>query len=535
MAFPKMPSAKEVKQLLMYESWVPRRVRFWLIVFFALIYQFAGGIYLASLSQMVGDVAVLSEDFTMAGYCTLIGLTMVFPMLFRLKFRFYTRQLFFIASVGLIICNILTMYIEIPCVLWIICFIVGVLKMMGMFGCMTSIQLCITPTRNYGVFFPVVYLLVCGSIQLSGMCTAYVSYFTNWRMMNLVMIAFLGIHAALVYFLMKHDHRSCPYLPLKGVDFVGFALWSLLLVVGTWVFTFGEHYDWWHSDKINIASGLFVMLLAMCIYWSGKCEQPYIALKAFTYPRVVNMMILLLGLGVMQGAAHLLQPIFVTSILHYDALNTISLNLPELIGIIFGALLVYYSLVRWKWSVKQFLFLSFALVTYYAISMYFLIDAGVSKEMMYIPLIAYGIAEVMMEAMATYYLARAVPFIHFFQTIAIIGFIRAGIGNAIGGAIVHSLFSWTMAKNFTNSSEVIDDNLISSGFAPFEQLASLTSVQSLMMAIKECYGYIIFIGMILLIIVLSSNYKTSIVRLVPKVMAVRSWITRSHAKDPTTI
>lgn len=534
MAHPKMPPVNLIRQLLMYRDEVPRRIRFWLFILFAIIYQFAGGIYTASLNQMVGELAFLSEDVTMGGYCTLIGLTIVFPMLFRLKFRFYTRQLFFISGIGLIICNILTMYISIPWVIWLICFIVGILKMMGMFGCMSSIQLCITPTRNFGVFFPVVYILVCGAIQLSGMCTAYITYFSNWRMMNVFMILFLIIHCGLVFFLMRKDHRSGPYLPLKGIDFIGFGLWSALLFTGTWICTFGEHYDWWSSFEINLASGIFIIVLGLCIFRSTICEEPYIDLKAFAYSRVVNLMFLLLGLGIMQSAVHLLQPVFINTILQFDSLNAISLNFPEFVGIVFGALLSYYTIVRWKWNTKQYLFLVFTLVTYYEVSMYFLIDTDTSKEMMYIPLIAFGIAEVMMEAIATYYLSQAIPFIHFFQTIAIIGFIRAGLGTALSGAILHHLFNWSILKNLMLSSSNIDG--IYNGITPPEIIdtGTIVTVQSLMISLKECYGYLIMTGIIMLIIVLTSNYKTTIRRFVPRVMSVRIWLSNRRSQDPTT-
>ncbi len=535
MAHPKMPPVNLMRQLLMYQDGVPRRLRFWLLVLFALIYQFAGGIYTASLNQMVGELAFLSEDIQMAGYCTLIGLTMVFPMLFRLKFRFFTRQLFFMAGIGLIICNILTMYVTIPWVIWLICFVVGMLKMMGMFGCMSTIQLCITPTRNFAVFFPIVYILVCGSIQLSGMCTAYISYFTNWRMMNLFLIFFLICHCGLVFYLMKKDHRSGPYLPLKGVDFIGFALWSALLLVGTWICTFGEHYDWWDSKEINVATGLFLMILGGCLYRSASYNEPYISLKAIIYPRVINLMILLFGLCIMQAAAHSLQPIYVNSILHYDSLNVISLNFPELIGIVFGALLAYYTIVRWKWKIKQYLFFVFLLVLYYEVSMYFLIDTNTSKEMLYIPLIAFGIAEVMMESVATYYLSQAIPFVHFFQTIAIIGFIRAGLGTSLAGAIVHRLFNWSMTKNVMTSSSNIDGLSDNVALPPFVDTNHLISIQSLMISLKECYGYLILLGIIMLAIVLMSNYKTAIRRLLPRVMSVRIWLTRRQTPDPTII
>lgn len=531
MAAPKMPPVNLIRQLLMYREGVPRRLRFWLFVFFALIYQLAGGVYTASLNQMVGELAILSEDVTMAGYCTLIGLTIIFPMLFRLKFRFFTRQLFFIAGMGLIICNILTMYVTTPWFIWLICFIVGVFKMMGMFGCMSSIQLCITPTRNFGVFFPVVYILVCGAIQLSGISTAYISYFSNWRMMNIAVILFLGVHCALVFFLMRKDHRSGPYLPLKGIDFIGFVLWSCLLLVGTWICTFGEHYDWWDSEEINIATGAFFIILGLSVFSACRCKEPYISLKAFSYPRVINLMILLLGMAVMQSAAHILQPVYVNAILRYDSLNAISLNFPELIGVVFGALLSYYTIVRWKWSIKQYLFFVFSLVTYYELSMYFMIDTGTSKEIISVPLMALGMAEVMMESVATYYLSQAIPFVHFFQTIAIIGFVRAGFGSSVAGAAVHRLFNWSASKNFMIASSNIDGLETTQ----MSDSGSIAAVQSVMMALKECYGYLVIIGIIMLVIVLMSNYKTAIRRLLPRLMSVRVWLTQKQAQDPTTI
>lgn len=535
MAFHKMPPVNMIRQMLMYRQWVPHRVRFWLFIFFALIYQLVGGVYLASMTQMVGELAFLSEDVTMAGYCTLIGLTIIFPMLFRIKFRFFTRQLFFITGIGLIICNVLAMHVEIPWVIWLICFVAGMLKMAGMFGCMSSIQLCITPTRNFGVFFPVVYILVCGSIQLSGMCTAYISYFTNWRMMNLLLILLLLMHLVAVFFLMKKDHRSGPYLPFKGVDFTGLALWSALLLVGTWIFTFGEHYDWWYSHQIWIASFIFILLLTLCIIESKIKEQPYIALKAFSYPRVINLMLLLLGLSVLQAAAHSLQPIYINAVLHYDSLNAISLNYPELLGVIFGALLAFYSIVKWKWTVKKYIFLAFLLVAYYEIAMYFLIDVDTNKEAMYLPLFALGMAEVMMESIATYYLSQAIPFIHFFMTISIIGFVRAGLGSAIGSAIVHRLFNWSMAKNFMLTSSNIDGTASANVLPQWLDSASVVSTQSLMISLKECYGYLILVAIAFLVIILMTNYKTSIRRLLPRVMSVRRWLNNTSTQDPTTI
>lgn len=56
---------------------------------------------------------------------------------------------------------------------------------MGNFEALSNVQLSITPTRDFAVFFPVVYLIVLGSIQLSGLLTVYLGYWADWRYMAL--------------------------------------------------------------------------------------------------------------------------------------------------------------------------------------------------------------------------------------------------------------------------------------------------------------------------------------------------------------
>ena len=47
---------------MMFRDFVPDRVRVFLCLFFAVTFQFSGGIYLASVSQMVGSLALMQED-----------------------------------------------------------------------------------------------------------------------------------------------------------------------------------------------------------------------------------------------------------------------------------------------------------------------------------------------------------------------------------------------------------------------------------------------------------------------------------------
>jgi hypothetical protein len=527
MAMPKMPPVNYFRQLRMFEDGVPRRLRFWIVVAIAFCYQFAAGVYLASLTQMVGETGCLEEDVTMGGYCTLIGLNIIFPILFRWKFGLFTRQLFFVSSIAIIICSAAAMFVSEPVVLWIICLFAGYFKMMGMFGCMSTIQLNMTPTRNFGVFLPVVYVIVCGSIQLSGLTTAYVSYFTNWRMMNLVVLGLMLAVDAVVYFLMKHDHRSGPPIPLKGIDWIGQTLWIGVCVVAAWIFTFGSHYDWWDSIEIWRATFIFILLLAVTILYSMKKKEPFIHLKAFSYSVTWQLVVIMLGMAVLTGAAHVLQPIFLGSILHYDSLNIISLNYPELAGIVMGAIMTYFALVRWKWGVKPVLFFAVFMATYFVLSMFFLCDAQTDKILMYLAYFALGVAEVMIDTIATYYMSQNIPFVHFFMNITILGFVRCGTGTAAGAAIVHELFHSSLTKNFS----VVSESFTSGPLSP--DLLDYANTQAQLISLKECFGYMVTIGIVLMLLILISRYSTTIKRFVPRIIAVRRWMTSPKAQDPT--
>jgi hypothetical protein len=527
MAFPHMPPVNTIRQLLMFEGYVPRRLRFWLVVMFALFYQLASCIYLGSLTQMVGETTLLAEDYNMGNYCVLIGLNIIFPVLFRWKFGLYTRQLFFISTGMLIVCNIAAMYITVPALLWLCCVVAGYFKMLGMFGCISTIQLNFTPTRNFAVFLPIIYVLVDGAIQISGIMSVYASYFTNWRMMHLAIVVLMLVIDTIVYFMMKHDHRSGPYIPLKGIDWVGQTLWTLTCCIGAWIFVFGEHYDWWDSIEIWRGTWLFILVLGITIVHQHYKKDPFIPLKAFSYKQTWNMCVMLFAMTIISGASHVLQPIYLSGVLHYDSINSASLNLPQLAGDIMGGIFIYFTLCRWKWGVKKSLYMTFFLATYYLASMYFLCYDQTSKEMLYFGVFAMGLAEVMMETIATYYLSQNIPFQHFFMNITIVGFVRCGFGSSIGAAIVERVFNITSTKNYMIAAENITPNNVS------DVLMQTYQQQGLMMALKDAYGAAIFVGIIVILIVLMSNYSTTITRYVPRMISVRKWMLNKSAPDPT--
>lgn len=520
------------RQLLMYKDWVPPRVRFWLYMFFGFLYQYVGSINSSYSNQIVSEIALLNEDIQMANYCTLGGITVCFPVMYRLKFYMYTRQLFFVAGIGLIICNAITMSAQEPWIIWGVSFIAGFFKMLGMFGCISVFRLCVTPSRNYAVFFPVVYIMVCGGTYLSGLTTSYLTYYGNWRLMNMFVIALLMIHCGIVYFMMKPDHRPGPFLSLKGVDFIGLFLWSCFLISGIWLFTYGEHYDWWCSRTIWRATGITLALFVAALCRSKFHDKPYLPLSIFKFRSVQHLMVILLGVGILQSAPKLLQSIYLTSVLKYDSLNTISLNWPILYGVVVGSLLAFAAFVKWHWGFKKYFMVTLFLLTFYEVAMYFLIDGDTNREAFFIPLFALGVSEVMIGSASNVYLSQSLPFSHFFYGLSSIGYIRCGIGTALGSAAVQRMYNWAISKNCINAGENLDGTVLPFDLPSWSDTLSVVSKQAVMISIKECYGYLTAIGIVMMLLIIIHHYRMPVKRLLPRMSAIRIWMNKENTDDP---
>lgn len=155
-----------------------------------------------------------------------------------------------------------------------------------------------------------------------------------------------------------------------------------------------------------------------CVFAAALCrskfhEKPYLPLSIFKFRSVQHLMLLLLGVGILQAAPKLLQSIYLSSVLKYDSLNTISLNWPILYGVVVGSLLAFATFVKWHWGFKKYFIVALVLLTFYEVSMYFLIDGDTNREAFFIPLFAFGVSEVMIGSASNVYLSQSLPFSHF--------------------------------------------------------------------------------------------------------------------------
>lgn len=484
----------------MYREFVPKSVRPWIYVFFAIVFQLSGGIYLGTLSNMMGTTSFMREDVLMIGLCGVVGVCMPFPLLFRFKFRFTNRQLLLGAALGIALCNLLCMHVQSIPVLCVISFIAGFLKLCGTFECMSNIQLWMAPGRDFSIFFPLLYMIVVGCMNMSSWVANQLTYHLgSWMMMHWFMIGLLLIVALTVYVLTRNV-RLMPKVPMISVDWLGCVLWSLFLLEGIWIFTYGEYYNWFDSNVFRTVCVAWPVTLAICIARMRHIRHPFIDPAAFKYRNLYPVLGLFLVLEVMCATPKSLQNVFTSAVLDYGAMTTARFSVCELVGTLFGCSFVLWWIKVVKLKYTSLLSIGFTAILIYHLIMYFGLSPHVNVEMFYLPTMLRAFGYAIFFAALTIYLEEIMPFEHFFMGLTICGFIRNGLVETIASAgYAHALRYYTAeySTHYFSSS-------MPAGLAPdiTGYVAKMDALAPLMSSVKTVFGWSCFIGAAVLLVFL---------------------------------
>jgi len=345
-------------------DFIPRRLKPWLFILFVLIIQFSGGLYLAATSDMVGTTALMQEDILMAGYASLIGMSINFAVMFRLKFRFSNRVGLLVCGAALIGANLICARTASVPVLVITCFAAGWFRMWATFVCNSTIQLWLTPVRDMSIFFCYVYLLVDGVIQLSGLATVYTAFLSQWEYMHWAMTGLLALMMVLVLLLVK-PVKGPLQIPLLGIDWIGAGLWSVFMLCFTFVCVYGNYFDWWDSLEVRMATLLGLACLAINLWRGTFLHHPYISFTALKNRNVVRASIVYLVFFTLMATEHVFEHSYAVQILGFDETNLIDLNLYVFAGIMAGVALTYFTFARKKWRYKTMSVIGFTFTALY--------------------------------------------------------------------------------------------------------------------------------------------------------------------------
>lgn len=515
---------------------IPRRVKPWIFVLWVIIIQFSGGLYLAAATDMVGDKALMQQDILMAGYAQLVGMSINFCVMFRLKFRFSARTGFIMCLTAMMACSALCTITESVALMVAASFIAGWFRMWATFLCNSTIQLWLTPIRRMSIFFCFVYIVVDGTIQLSGIATVYLSFFTAWEYMSWLMIGLLAL--TLLSMLMLLKPQRCPmFIPLLGIDWLGSLLWSVAMIAFVFVCVYGNHYDWWESSEIWYATWICAACVALNLWRASFLRHPYVSFMAMTNSNVVKASLLYLAFFTLLGTEHVLEATYAGAALGFDSTNMIDLNWYVFAGIVVGVGLTYWLFCMRRWRYKSMVSISFGCLALYLGWFYFMTDYNVEKEMLFGPLFIRGVGSVMISiVLLTSIVQSGLPFMVFPQALVINGFMGAVCGAALGPAVIGELFSRITARNFALLSSGVTDTSMTRMFPPdgiaakFGDIFGMTRLQAMMVSIKEIYGLLLILCILCIVVIALSYSRMRPWAIFPKWRTIRR-VLRHESRD----
>lgn len=488
-------------------GYIPRRLKPWLFILFVLIIQFSGGLYLAAASDMVGTTALMQEDVLMAGYASLIGMSINFCVMFRFKFRFSNRIQLLASCIVLLAANIICAHTDSVPLLVATCLIAGWVRMQATFACNSTIQLWISPVRDMAVFFCYVYIIVDSVIQLSGIGTIYAAFYMKWEYMQYIMSGCLVFMIILVLVLVK-PVRSPMFIPLLGIDWIGAILWTAFMLCFTFVCVYGNYFDWWDAWEIRYAAITGIACAGINLWRATFLHHPYISLRALKNRNVIRATLIYLVFFTLLATEHVFEHSYAANILGFDETNLIDLNWYVFAGIIAGCVFTYITFARLRWRYKTLTTIGFTLAAVYLAYFYFFIDYGVEKEALFIPLFARGMASVTISIVfLTSIVQSGLPFQTFPQALTVNGFTGAVMSATFGPAVIGEFPRHTIAKNVINLSRNMTEFNSATTETPLGDLYGMLQRQALVVSMKEIYGWLLFIAFTSILVLLIS-YNT---------------------------
>ncbi len=515
----------------MYRPWVPEKIRPWMYIVFAALFQLSGGVYFSSMQHMMGASSLMREDVQLVCMFGVVGVNMPFPFLFRYKLRFTNQQLLINAAVVIAVCNLLCLWLlnssdfgelRLP-LLCLISYIAGFFKLCGTFECFSNIRLWLSPKQDFGIFLPSMYIIILGAMSGSNWLAQQMTIATgSWASMHWLMVA-LMLGLALVVFVCTHPWRMMPHkLPLVSLDWLGCLLWSAIMLEIIWLFTYGEYYNWWQSPTWRMVLWSLPVTLLICVGRMTHIRHPYIDSSVWLHWRLLPILGLFFVAEVMNATPHALQGTLTGAVLHWGFTTTGQLYVFETIGYALGCVFTilwgrgmptWGHLPRLGFKYTQLLSVGFFCLLMYQVLMYFYVSPTLNLERLYMPTMLRTFGYAIFFSTMTIYLKDLIEFPTFFCALTVSGFIRNGVGESV----CSGLYSYGLRRQ-------IADTLNRGLHADF------TSV--LQVAVKEMFGVMCLIGIVVLLLMLLYDVQPvrSTMAKMPKLKSLGRTVVRQAMK-----
>jgi DHA2 family multidrug resistance protein len=525
---------------------VPQSLAFILFLLFGFIYQSSNAVYLSMLGELSSAQQFQKEDLMLAFQTSLIGLCISFPILFRVRFRFTSYQILITCTLVTLLMMLISACTTSLPVLIIANLIMGFFKMIGTFESLANIQLKITPTRDLGIFYNVIYTIVLISIQVTGLAAVYLTQVYNWQIFPYIMIAVL-VFQLLIQIIILKPVRLFKKIPLYGIDWKGMFLWSIFFLTIAFIAYYGQEEDWLNSRIIIGAIVVLAIIIGLLYINILSSKRNYLNPTIFKYKNIIICIVMNFLLMIFLNTSGSILSPFTAAVMKLDSINTINLNLWIGAGIVSAHFLCSYWYRKVNKSFRIVFATGFLAMTLYHFLIYLNFSSLAGQNILWLPYFLRGFGQLILYVGVNKFMMRGLGFEYLPHALFSIGIIRTAVGAPIATSIItqwehheianqlNKLVSRVDSGNniFMDMQAAVSKLAEKGGASSLESKISATSAiyhkfhtQAVLLAGKEIFGWVSLLGFVAVFLVCVFPFSSSFIKRFPSWQQLRNLVAR---------
>jgi len=513
-----------------FREWVPVWLKAVVGVTILVPIMLVNGAYSGSNIDISGFLGVLSEDINMAYYAASAGMAIGYLVTPKVRPVATVKTILLIALLSQVILSIIcaeTNYME---VITVCSFLIGYLKTFSLVEVFAILMPIFSPsnTRNefYAKYLPI--SLACG--QLSLILTSELANLYRWQYMYYFMVMLLLVSIIVTLITMRYT-RKLDRIPIKDIDWISLFLVSVCYMSIIYFTTYGKTKDWLASKTIVTAIVLSIVTGWLFVRRQFS-ERPFLDLSLLKNRSSATVYTLSFVLMFFVSFSILVSS-YTTSVLQLDNTHVNRLYFFMLPGFAVGGFMTYYFFIK-EIRMAWLIFIGFACLALSTGLLYFLVTPDGLYEKLFILMFLRGVGMLVLFAAFSIYgiaglTAKQITYNGFFIVSA-----RSALAPAVGASILSNWLNVLQQKNITLLSAGIDTQNVTAmsqfsasvkaalaqgrSIEEAQQLATnalyrQVQIQAYIVSIKTIAGWMLILGIILLIGILLYFFRFMPVRL----------------------
>ena len=468
-----------------FYEWVPKYLRFAILLLMVFVALCANGIYLGITTDMYSDLGVYAEPYTMASNALYIGMGAGFLLAIRFVTRFSGKSMVVTGFIMMLLMNLVCATTSNPYLTVAASLVLGSSKILALGVLYLAWSTIWSEKVEAAKVYPSFYFIALAGLYFITWLTTYFSYLYSWRYAYIAIgvLLILCIVLAIIFF---ENHKLKKTIPLYQLDVPGLLLLITSLMLVNYVAVYGKVKDWFGSDSIFAA--LFAAVITMLLFIKRELavKRPILNFNLFKNVNVTTGLFLFLLLGVFTPA--IFQSALSTNVLHFEAIRNAEINLFLIPGILVGCVFTFFW-YRKNSDSYLLIILGFSAFVLYHIMMYtrFVNDLNIADFL--IPSFVKGFALAILYISIGIYATRNLPIPQTLKVVGLILIVRSFLGpGIISGLYSYFLYADTNKHLSTLASEIDANELMIFQHSDFSGYFKYMLQQANLAALKEISG-----------------------------------------------